>query len=337
MYESMFSALKPLSNDNSVIPKEMEIMEGLHKKEIEEIKQKNEKITKSLEKQIAEYKETNAEFEKTIKNLQNQKIDSEKMYQLKVAEAENKKKEYEDKLKNIDSERSKHKDMAILDSEAKVANANAEMERLRSENKYELEKTKQDCENTLREIKFIYEREKLLVESRLEKANAEIKLLQSKRSSCDTSRDLNELQNNYIEQIQELSTQLDAFKKQSEEDVALYKKQRDDAIKKVEELNRNQTYCREDYEELQTVKKQVVNLKSYVAKLENNEKLYKNLLEEQQHYEERKAVEVNLQKNTAEREHRNGVKQVDQQNGFEKIKKAELKQLKEYIMFFNFC
>jgi len=198
------------------------------------------------------------------------------------------------------------------------------MEKLREEHKKDLDHAKNDSERSLNDIKYIYEQEKEALEARLVKANQEIKNLQGiKEQTANNSVVIRDMQNNYLLEIQELNAHLDAFKKQSYEEIACLKKQRDDAYKKIESLlasngsknsigkitsNKALTQGKGKQKnaavvelsegiqkELAKLRKQNNDLKSYVTKLEISEKKLKSLLSQKENTVEASGKQV-LQK-----------------------------------------
>ena len=299
MYETMIAALKPSSSENTKMAKELELINEMHQKELMESKQRQLEIIASLERQIHELKLALAERENEVKNHLKKEDDRDKEYKSKQAEAESRQRELEAKIAKLENKSTKQQEIASLDAEVKVANANIAIEKFKAEHGQELDKLKQSYESTLKEIKYIYEREKLINEGRLEKAYNEIKFLQSKNEGCNTSRNLNEIQDTYLEEIREMNEQLDTFKKQANEEMETYKKQRDDAfvradslefevsklkkaqvmnLPKTEKVNQSGEEIDNEQDELKQAKKQVSDLKSYIAKLEGNEKAMKMLM-----------------------------------------------------------
>ena len=121
---------------------------------------------------------------------------------------------------------------------------------MQKEHGSEVESIKLQSENALNDIKYIYEQEKLAIENRLDKSKHNLKALelQTQDSGERPNLNLQEIQNNYLEEIQELNIHLDAFKKQSYDEIKSVKKQRDDALKRVStmeiQLNKMKSHMR---------------------------------------------------------------------------------------------
>jgi hypothetical protein len=305
----------------------------MHKKEMAETKEKAENLAIRQEKLILEYKERVTEYETAIKSFQTKEAENDKRWQAKFLDVEAKRKETEEKLSRTEKEKNRIKESASQDSEVKLNNAMATIEKMIMEHKHEIELMKQDKENSLKEMKYIYENSNLMLESKLENANMEIKLLQSQKTSND-NRNLNEIQNNYLEEIQELNSQLDAFKKQSEEDVTLYKTQRDEAQKKAEDMEQKLEKVKFGVAEHEQLKKQVSEMQSYIARLQNSEKQFKKILTEEAGNMKKKKMlikeSINLPRSMTicNPEHRSSIKPAEQ-NNYEKVNKTDLRQLME--------
>lgn len=109
------------------------------------------------------------------------------------------------------------------------------VERLKLEHEKEVEKMKAESENALKDIKYIYDQEKMVLEGRMEKQNNTIKLLQMRKDSANTNN-LSDLKTQYVEEIHDLNLQLEAFKNHSHDELAEVSHQRDGLQKKCLEL-----------------------------------------------------------------------------------------------------
>lgn len=291
MYESMIEALKPSTSEGYKLPKELEIIDNIHKKELADTKQRQDCIIEQLQNQNEEYKHSIIELEAKINNLLIKNAENEKLCQIKAEEMEKMRKYYEEKHQIFERENSDYKEKATLNAGIKVANLNTILEKTKSEHKHELEKMKKECESTVNELKYIYEKDKLLAKSRLEKAYFEIKILQNQKSNCDSGRNFIGLQNNSVEQTREL----DGLKNKHEEDTNIYMQPRDEEIKNVKDVEQNtpkvkngqyltnkevQSNASERVEQ-RNAKHKTAPLKNYVYKLQNSKKLIKTMLEEQ--------------------------------------------------------
>lgn len=282
----MISALRPNVSESGKMAKEIEMINDMHQKELVESKQRQQEITNSLERQISELKLSNAQRENECKAQVRKTEEVDREYREKLAAAETRYKELEGKVARLESCTNRQQEAAAIDAQARAANAGTLLEKAKCDHVQELEKTRQTYEAAMKEIKFIYEREKMINEARLEKANNEIRMLQSQKDSCNTSRNLHDIQETYLEEIRELNAQLDSYKKQAQEELDAYKKQRDEAalradsleqeiakIKKTaapakERTNQSGEEIDSGQDELRQTRKQVADLKSYIAKLE---------------------------------------------------------------------
>lgn len=92
------------------------------------------------------------------------------------------------------------------------------IERLKLEHAKEAEKLKIESENALKDIKYIYDQEKMVLDGRMEKQNNTIKLLQMRKDSANTNN-LSDLKTQYVEEIHDLNLQLETFKQHSMEEL----------------------------------------------------------------------------------------------------------------------
>ena len=231
------TALKQPNLEINTTPKMLELASEMHKKDLAEVKEQYAEVIKSLEAQFAEVKSTTNASDVIVKDLSQQNTELKNILQYKEKEIDKIVKEHDEKVKKLEEEKKRIKVAIELDTEMKLANIAQIMERQKEEDSKSLERVKTECERSLNDIKYLHEQEKNSLESRLEKATQELKSLQStKESSANNSVVIRDMQNNYLLEIQELNAHLDAFKKQSYEELACLKKQRDDAYKKVESL-----------------------------------------------------------------------------------------------------
>jgi len=302
MHETMLLALSPYSETNQ-IPKEIEIAMQFHKKEIEELTNIHIKEKTTLQEQVASLKVSIEEKDSIVQELSELVKEKEAELEIVRTELERMQRQNEDKLRKVEEATQRHKDALDFDAHLKVTNLNTEIEKLKSDHNVELEQVMIKSKEALNEIKKVYEEEKQLFEERLAKAQTEILNLQNQPRQQTGSKDC-------LEEIRELNAHLDTFKKQSQEEVTGLKKQREEYKKKAEALEeelvalkhtmRNAQLIHEQstknfkqklekaqqameanensYEELQKAKKQIVELRNTITKLETNEKRYKGII-----------------------------------------------------------
>jgi len=306
MHDAMLSALNPCS-DNNKTPKELEIASELHKKELEEISKNHEKVLGTLQAQLDQYKKSVEVKENSLKELVTSYHNKESDYDKKCSELEIVKKELDSKIKGFDEEKQKLKDAFELEQNLKINELNSAYEKLKVEHATELSQIKSQSENTLKDIKEIFEAEKASLTEQLAKAHNEILVMQKNQNSLGGTQ-------NCLEEIRELNAHLDAFKKQSQEEILGLKKQKEDLQKRAEtaeeELNSLKHTMRNTqmiYDqsaknfkqklekaqqlietnenaqtELQKCKKQINELKNSLSKYENGEKRFKSLFSQKE-------------------------------------------------------
>jgi len=92
MHESMFAALKTVDEKNNM-PKEIEIAEDLHKKELAEAKSRYEETIRGFEKQISELRAEVSKKDSAIQANETEKIERDALLKRKESEFESQKKE----------------------------------------------------------------------------------------------------------------------------------------------------------------------------------------------------------------------------------------------------
>jgi hypothetical protein len=301
MQDSMLSALH-LDSSNSV-PQELQIAVDQHKKEIEELSINHRDVIQSYERQLSSTNSKIAELEKLNKEYIDKLSALDINYKDAVKELNDLQKEYQSKEYRLSEEKKKLDKQADLESDLKVTHLNLIIEKLKSEHQKEIEHTKSTSEASLKDIKYIHQQEKLVLQERNEKQQTIIKSLQLQKESSNNSN-ISEMQANYVKEIKELNVHLNDYKKQHEEEVLAIKKQRDDALRKVEALEHNlltakgvmkasqndkaHTKAKSDkhkelvgqnellIEEGKKQKKIITQLKTQLSKLETSEKALKS-------------------------------------------------------------
>lgn len=292
MHETMISALRQANSETNSTPKMLELANEMHKKDMTEMQERHHEAVGSLERQLAEVKQQNADLDSAVKQLSKGKMDLEADIMAKERAYETLKREHDEKVRRLEEERRKLKDAIELDSQLKANNINQVLDKIREEHGKELSRVKAESERALQDIKYIHEQEKIAMADRLDKTAQDLKSLQAvKDNNANMSISMQSMQNNYLTEIQELNSHLDAFKKQSYEEIACLKKQRDDAYKKIESLiaaksvpvaaakngqitdrSAKTRQTEETKKELTRLRKQNNDLKSYVSKLEASER-----------------------------------------------------------------
>lgn len=302
MYETMMSALNN-TNEGNTIPKELIFAAELHKKEVEELNKKHKESLLEQEKQINELKkkldekEANyREMETVIQTQQNEVVE-------RRAETESVKKECEAKINDIREDMKKEKEKLELETQNRIVSNNLAIEKVKADSTREMERIKQQNAVALNDIKCIYEQEKRGIEEKLQKAHSDI--INMKKQSTDFTH-----QESCVDEIRELNSHLDSFKKQSQEEISELKLQKEDVLKKLataeEELNamkhtlrntqniheqsaknykqkmeqaKQMIEANEKYQlELAKNKKLITELRNTITKQESNERRLKNLL-----------------------------------------------------------
>ncbi len=302
----MISVLNNSSGQDR-LPKELEMASALHKKEMDDLRESQTSTVQSLERQIVELKTSNADYEAKLKSAQGESQTNSTKWQARVAELEGKLKEQEEKVRLISEEKKKQREAIELDGQMKVMNLNLALEKLKAEHAKEIERTKQQEENTLKDIKYIYGQEKAALEARLEKAHNELKVARSTKEGNDNAANLQEMQAKYLEEIEELNSHLSSFKQQSQEEVETLKQERDEAVERAMELekelarasgsirtmqslhNKSSVELSQKLEkakeladanegvqaEIKKSRKQIADMKAHITKLEANERRLK--------------------------------------------------------------
>jgi len=180
MYDTMIRALKPSSNN---VPKEIDLINEMHSKQLADTKQRQLELTASFEKKINDLKTSLVQCENERRNEIRQKEELEKMYKAKLEELGGKYKELEQRAINLNCARKDKEEITAVNTEVKLNELNSLLNKTKSEHAKELAKLKESYNNSLNEIKQIYEQEKANIEAKLEKANVLIKSLQENKES----------------------------------------------------------------------------------------------------------------------------------------------------------
>lgn len=281
----MLSALKPANSENINAEKELIVTDELYKKEIQEIRERHSEILASYERQLNELKTTNLGCENKIKQLIKMQSEYQENAALQEKEYVESKKNLEDKIERLEEEKRKMKTTIEIEIQARLVNQGQYLENIKADYNKEKDKLKEQYEKSLSEIKNLHEMEKKGFDERYSKICHELNMAHSQKEES-VAKSVNEIQSNYIEEIQELNAHLDAFKKQSYEELAGLKKERDEALKKIEALEKAlakkvpeikvkkmQSKQINEQKEIDKFKKQNADLKSYIAKLEAKEKV----------------------------------------------------------------
>eukprot|EP01022_Parablepharisma_sp_SALTPOND_P016429 TRINITY_DN2404_c0_g1_i1.p2 TRINITY_DN2404_c0_g1~~TRINITY_DN2404_c0_g1_i1.p2 ORF type:complete len:559 (-),score=63.29 TRINITY_DN2404_c0_g1_i1:1806-3482(-) len=263
MHSTMIAALKQESAKRSEIPRELEITNAMYKKELAEAKEKYQEDIKSFQNKIKELELAKAEAESNLKQVATKSALVEREWKLKFEETMGKCKALEWKIKQNEEERKKQSEIAALDAQVKLSNKSVELEKVKAEHQRELDNIKNKCDNALKEIASLHKQEKDSLETRWEEAQAELK--QSKLR--------------YLEEIHELNAELTDTKQKAkylEEQAQNFKglKQRLYKAKQLLEVSE------EMKTELKKARKQIVEMKAYIIKLESNEKRLKGSVSE---------------------------------------------------------
>lgn len=290
MHATLFSVLNDPNNINN-IPKELELATSIHKKEMEELHTHYNEIINTLERQITDSKTNCDNLEIKIRNLQAEIDETNKTHISKNEEYEQKLKECEEKINKANENNKKLKEAMELDSHVKISNLNGQIEKIKIENSKEILEMKQKCENSLNDIKNIYQQEKSSLEERIQKLSEELK---NSISSKENSQIINE----YIEEIQELNNTILSLKKQNAEQISSITKEKDELTKKIKEQNSDLFRIRDELAQtkhrlkqiesepiiegtqadLKKAKKQITEMKSHISKLESDGRRLKSLL-----------------------------------------------------------
>ncbi len=237
MHDATVAAFKNASTGNSDLPKELEISNALHKKELEELKLRHATSIDSLERQVAELRAARAESDSTLKQLAATHAQTEDDHRRMLAECESRCRELQRRLKQAEDDKAKEHEIVEMAAQVQTATRNAAIEKLQAEHAKEVERLQQQSERALSDIKYLHEQERLVLETRLDKLSNELRLAQS-NPEPSASAHLQEIQNNYLDEIKELNAHLDAFKKQSQEEMTSLKRNAQDATKRAETAER---------------------------------------------------------------------------------------------------
>ncbi len=300
MHETMISALRQANTESDNTPKMLAIAEEMHKKDMAELRDRHTEVVAGLERQIAELRQQNADLDASLKLAVKKQSDLEDSLKAKGETEDAQKKNLETKVRKLEEEKGKLKDAIEMDSQLKANSITQAMDKMREDHARELARVKSESERALQDIKYIHEQEKQSLSDRLEKMGQELRTLQTaKETSASEDMSMQSMQTNYLTEIQELNSHLDVFKKQSYEEIACLKKQRDDAYKKIDSLAPKAKGPQQDRsargktsstansqlsEDLNKVKKQNLSLKSYVAKLEDSERKLRTQLARYKEY-----------------------------------------------------
>eukprot|EP00826_Nyctotherus_ovalis_P019827 TRINITY_DN16162_c0_g1_i1.p1 TRINITY_DN16162_c0_g1~~TRINITY_DN16162_c0_g1_i1.p1 ORF type:complete len:585 (-),score=185.01 TRINITY_DN16162_c0_g1_i1:184-1938(-) len=296
LQETMLAAFNDSKNSNS-IPKELEFASAAHKKEVQTLKEQYKIAIENLERQVADYKRQNEDLEEKISLIT---LDKEALLtnnKDKFKELEAKLKDANKKVKALTESKKVLQEAMELDTQVKMANLNTSVEKMKAEHLKEMEDVKRKSEASLEDIKYLYHQEKIALERRIEKMQAEMKMLEAQKEADSTQRQLCDLQANYISEIQELNSHLDSFKKQSHDEITALMREKDEKERNIESLEREVSNANEAYIEIETMYKriaaeaketarkleecqsQIIQMQTYIQQLETNEYELKVLLE----------------------------------------------------------
>ena len=169
--------------------------------------------------------------------------------------------------KHAEEDKQRHKEALELDSYLKQTALNTSIEKLKAEHALEIQGMKQQTEIGIKEIDHIHQQEKKGLEDNI--ANLKNEIEQLKKEKFENSTVIPP--NNCLEEIRELNSHLDAFKKQAQEEINLIKKQRDEALKSVDSLQSELTGLKHTMRNTQTIQEQ--SAKNYKQKLEKAKEL----------------------------------------------------------------
>ena len=314
MYETMIAALRQANAETDCRPKQLELANEMHKKELEEIKERHGEIVRSFERQLEELKNANCESEQRLKQLMAQQAESEETVRQKEAEFREKCRDFEQQVKHFEDEKKRIQEAIDIEAQLKDSLIAQALDKQKAEHLRELDGLKAQYERALVDIKYIHGQEKLALETRLDKVLQQLKLAEAQKDP-NASMNMQEIQCTYLAEVQEINAHMEAFKKQSYEEIATLKKQRDEAVAKLAsaervvasrnlQKNAQATAIPVDkslnpstkgkvpkggskvsaepagpwQKELSKFKKENVDLKSYIAKLEGNERKLKALI-----------------------------------------------------------
>ena len=110
---------------------------------------------------------------------------------------------------------------------------NLEIDRLKKNQAIELEEQKVTSEQSLCDIKYLYEQEKIKLEERLEKALNELRML---RLAQDNKKETDFFNERGMNELHELSSRISVLKRQRDEDILDAQRERDEGLRKIERL-----------------------------------------------------------------------------------------------------
>jgi hypothetical protein len=184
MYDTMIRALKPSSNN---VPKEIDLINEMHSKQLADAKQRQLELTANFEKKINDLRTSLFQCENERRNEIQQKEEIERVYKAKLEEVERRCKELEQRAIDLSYARKDQEEFATINTETKLNELNNLLDKTKTEHSKEIAKLKENYNNSLNEIKEIYEQEKVNVEAKLEKANAVIRSLQKNKEEVHES------------------------------------------------------------------------------------------------------------------------------------------------------
>ena len=170
-------------NDNkeyNTIPKELQIASEMHKNELEEVSKIHLTVTNTLKIQIKELKELILTKESTIRELTKLGYEHEIKLEEKNKELEIVRKELNERLRKLDEERGKLITKLEFDETIKTSNWYITLENMKTEHLTEIKKIKEQNENSINDIKKIFDQEKIELKNQLENAQLEITELKEK-------------------------------------------------------------------------------------------------------------------------------------------------------------
>ena len=109
------------------------------------------------------------------------------------------------------------------------------MDRLKKNHAIELEEMKVTSEQSLCDIKYLYEQEKIKLEERLEKTLNERRML---RLAQENKKETDFFNERGMNELHELSSRISVLKRQRDEDTLDAQRERDEALRKIERLER---------------------------------------------------------------------------------------------------
>lgn len=276
MHSTMISALKEECGRRNELPRELEIVGAVHKKELAEIKEKHQEALSVLKGRVKELQAENEKLKAANCQLAAKQELSEREWRVKLEEKAAKCKEAEWKIKK---------------AEECHRVAPKEVEKLKAEYKKKLTEMKSKCE----EIIAKHKQEKGQVEERLKKVERELleqKAMYNEELNCqlekykEAGKELRGMQtqrDSALEQIQTFRERVGHTKKLKHE-LLRAKDLLEASEEKMEELKKARTQLVEMKGRVRKLEKSEARLKNTVAELEQE----KNLLQEQLENEKEK-------------------------------------------------